>query len=167
MDYVDACDRVKRCKEEAVFLREEARDALVYYRRQEDGLARAIRERTDSLDPVARSHKLLLEREMSKVQRLKARMLQTQVHLTGLFGEFPGAPQAAGADGATAEGDIPPIPVEEEELGGDPEVFPEVQDTEEETGDESEDEEEELARDDDDSGYTSVRGDDWPGDGRL
>ena len=176
---MDACAKVKRCKEEAVFLREEARDALIYYQRQEHNLASAVRAREDSEDPVARSHKLLLERELSKVQRLKARMLQTQAYLNTLFGELPGAHQ----EGAAMEGDVPEsAPTGEADLGADPEVFPESQDAdyegtdydddeeaeEEEEGGEEGDEEEDLAPEEGDSGYTSVRGGDLlGGDVRL
>lgn len=140
---MDACAKVKRCKEEAVFLREEARDALIYYQRQEHNLASAVRAREDSEDPVARSHKLLLERELSKVQRLKARMLQTQAYLNTLFGELPGAHQ----EGAAMEGDVPEsAPTGEADLGADPEVFPESQDADYEGTDYDDDEEEEEGR---------------------
>ena len=161
--YVDACAKVKRCKEEAVFLREEARDAVVYYQRQEDLIARAVQQRKDSQDHVTRSHMLLLERELLKVQRLKARMVRTQAHLNTLFGELTAASHAA--SDAAAEGGVlePDTLVEEGDLGGDPDVFPE-EDTEEETGD---DEEEEELMGEDDSGYTSVRGDDLLGDVRM
>lgn len=157
-DFVDACARVKRCEEEAVYLREEARDALVYYQSQIDKFSAAVRQREGSNDATQQSHKLLLELQLSKKQALKAEMLRTQVHLHELFGELAGAPRVGTVGGAGEPDLAPDADKEGEDLGADPEVFPEHEVAYgTDASDGEEDEEDEELRDEGDSGYADSR----------
>jgi hypothetical protein len=156
-DYVDARDRIDRCNEEAVFLREDARDAMVYHRKQEAILQASYLRETDQ-DAIARSHKLLLELELVKVRRLIARLLKTQAYLVTLFGELDSEPDMRADE--TMEPDVAAELAEEEDLGGDSEVFPEAPDEVGYGSGEEDDDEEGEGEDEEDSGYTSVRADD-------